>query len=283
MATNRFVKSAAELESSQPPIDSLVYNRLMRTERDRDCDPIHASDLTKKDFCAREIWLRRHHEILGRERFIPAQLGWAFKFGDFLNDVLTNDILRDTIYGEWECDRCHHRYVGMAKDKCTKCANGRYKYREIVMTDAGLRVISSKDLFLAHNNALLMHEIKSMDKDEFRNIKAPLPEHQERTHLYMYLVRRNIAQYKALEKFLDRNYFYISYFCKCVGLKHKDTGKVTPVRTFKLKYDPKIAAPFVERARLVAGKTIPPPISEKRAHKHCRECTAKQLCLQLGG
>ena len=257
----------------------MVQSALTQESKDRDCDPVHASDLTKEPFCARELWLRKKYKLAGREQFIPASVGWSFKFGDFLNQVMTEHLFPEQVYGKWECSnvQCKHTYMGLGKKKCPNCGN-KYEYKELVIIDDELNTTSSYDVFIVDGKRILLHEIKSIDKDKFRDLTKPLQEHNVRTQLYMSIIQENIKKFPNLDKYMDKTGFYVAYFCKCAGLKDHTTGRVTPIKAFWVDYDKTLAEPYMDRAKLVAGKKAPDPISEKRSNKHCLKCTVKEKC-----
>lgn len=156
---------------------------------------LHVSDLIYK--CPRKMVLadRFNRPMHGRDIYDSS--GLTFAMGNAIHDFVRNKI-RDkhpaTIYGSWSCLCKESKFMGtreqaLEKGKCQSCKNDLNVYDEFQIRNETLKVIGHIDLCLWLLNALLLVEIKSINRAAFSELVRPIPEHTIQILLYWYFAR----------------------------------------------------------------------------------------------
>jgi len=235
----QILKDLHEVFSGSQPSDRLNH------------EYIHASDITsdRQKFCARDVALRNNYNIKPPELKISTSLGYTFSMGNYLQESITRNLYKKAV-GGWRCGNCSSRVeLGTHKElikDCRQCTNlGQdHHYRELVIRDKNLKVSAAIDLI--YNNPTInkweIVECKSIDKDQFKELKAPLAEHRTRTKLYLKLLKHNSELTPSLMSRFNLEKAYVLYYCKGFGTKEaKKLGTVggifSPFKVFELNYD----------------------------------------------
>ena len=210
------------LQSIKKPVSvkMMIHRRLAGWEKARSHIVIHASDLMKDvEFCPREMALLDMNLGKKKDSYIGTALRITFDHGRSVENLVRNDWLRDVAVGDWECGVCgsvHATFGKVPKVKCN-CGYNRWVYKESRFMSEKNGASGGLDLILDVGEAKLrIIEIKTIDKDEFRKLVAPLAEHKFRTSLYLRLVEESNSELAARINLQVSNILYVS---KSYGFK----------------------------------------------------------------
>lgn len=243
----------------QPSIKMMIHNQLAGMEKARSHANIHASDLMREDeFCPREWVLLDITQRPRKDSFVGTAMRLTFDHGRDLEWRIRNVYLRNFVVGEWKCGVCgnvHTSFGKAPKVKC-KCGYERWEYEEVRFkchdsgVSGGLDTIVDVGL-----PKLRILEIKTMDKDMFKDLIAPLAEHRFRTSLYMQL-----ADYSpnAVSTRVDTSFAHILYVSKSFGFKDttlKEEGIIdspfSPFKEFVVPRDDSLSETVLNKAKVV--------------------------------
>lgn len=270
--------------------ESLAGYRVARSHRN-----VHASDLTNsyKQFCPREYALLHAFKESKPDEYIDAAQQVAFDIGECYHDLLRNVWLRDKAVGDWKCRYCGYTVIFSKRPKipCSKCvASNPWEYKECFLEIEGFT--GSVDLVVDLGLPKLeIVEIKSMDKDQFKELKTPLGEHRARTELYLYLWSKfeeaNPQHSYAGKVNLDSA--RVLYISKGYGVKNEDEGgSILPFREFVIKRNDEEAQKYHQMALSVAKfkadldagvpATLPDRICDTSLTKRAKCCSMAKQC-----
>jgi hypothetical protein len=280
-----WLKSAV-IESNQPKesIITVLRKKLGGYEEGRKRDVVHASDITKPDFCPRhEAFLDFAGTEKGQGQFIPTALRVTFDMGKALEKVLIENWAGDTVVGNWACRRCQAQRSMCTKPKngCGKSDDCIWEYRQTLVESPVCGVSGSPDvLFDVGVSKLLLTELKTMNATEFDAIVAPLPEHRIRTNLYLKLVAESNSPYKNLINLHEGRVFYVS---RSYGKKHDGyNGEILPFKEYTVKRDDDALKPTLQRATQFKifreQGLMPSGICATALEKTAKNCTSCQAC-----
>jgi hypothetical protein len=248
---------------------------------------IHASDITKEDpaFCPREIVLLRITNKKRKDQFLSQALSVAFEIGEAYHDLVRDKWLRGIAVGNWTCPNCGNlkEFCKEPKQSCEKCSNNKWEYTEVRFNAPAFNVSGSIDLIT--DLSLQKHvitEIKSMDKDQFADLAAPLAEHRIRTSLYLKIIESSDTPYKDK---IDMQHARILYVSKGYG-KKDDNGKFTPFKEFVITRNDEAIAPYVSKASAIklfedTGE-MPAGVCKNAFDKRCKSCLVAPECFGSG-
>jgi len=245
---------------------------------------IHASDITKETFCPREVALLDLTKGERKKEYIAPYLRVIFDMGDTLATLLREKWLGNLSWGNWRCRSC-----GMAQDLCKKpneliapfkCKHN-WEYIEVRFHHPKYQFSGGIDVFLDLGAPkLTMVEIKTMDKDQFAALAAPLAEHRIRTNLYMRLIED--SEHPEKHRF-DTQLAKVIYIAKSGGKKHPDYGdEILPFKEFDVVRDEEALKPALSLAAKVAvfrkKGIIPPGICPTSYSPTAKSCSVLQPC-----
>lgn len=243
----------------QPSVKNLIHREVAGYEKARSHAKIHASDLMRADeFCPREWILLDVTQRARKDAFIGTSQRLTFDHGRDLEWRIRNVYLRKYMVGHWKCGVCgndHPTFGKAPKIKC-KCGFDRWEYEEVRFhceeTGVSGGLDSLMDLGLPKLRIL---EIKTMDKDEFKGLVAPLAEHRFRTSLYMQLAK---ASPSDVSNRVDTSFAHILYTSKSFGFKDetlKAEGIVdspfSPFKEFVIPRDDSLSETVLAKAKVV--------------------------------
>lgn len=176
------------------PNDLLAYHlhrHLVRTDEYWRIDHLHASDLTKDDFCPRYFALatKLGHKPKPRPSATCEQV--VFAQGRLHATMLINWFAgMGLAWGNWGCLACGWitKYARRPETcPALNCKSHLFRYIEMRITSKKTGIGCGIDLFVAlpGYDLLKVVEIKSYDKEKFLSLKMPLAEHRVRTSLYL--------------------------------------------------------------------------------------------------
>jgi hypothetical protein len=227
-------------------IKEYLHHLMPKYEPARPIKRLHASDITNPDrkFCAREYQLL---DVTGEEKkgmFIGTSLRYTFDLGELLHEEFRNRWARAIAVGDWKCRRCKH-VVTFCKHPgaCSTCGHQDWHYQELRFKSKSSGISGGIDvlLHLPGEKKYRIVELKSIDKDQFKVLKAPKAEHRKRTNLYMRLVE----EYGGLAaKMINLKEASVLYMVKGFGISdHGLKGQgfkdapFTPFKEYHVKRD----------------------------------------------
>jgi hypothetical protein len=286
-----------KLKDVMPPANMklLLHTHLHGRDPQRSLALVHASALTKEDtpFCPRFYALADVTDTIPADGWISTSEQVTFAIGHGLQDQVVHwfaDMGRAV--GHWKCLGCNHlhRFINRPM-KCHHCGSRNFKPEEV-------RFVSEKSgascgidmLYNAGKPKLRITEIKTMDKDVFKDLKAPLSEHRIRTMLYMRIIDESAGTGPtAWKNRIDTTEADILYVSKGgYGVADPDLKKwglsehFSPFKHYTVARNPKAVEPYSHAAKVVKdfrAKTAAMPTGichtamEKRA-KACAMCKA---------
>jgi len=276
----KFIKQADTIS-----IKRMIHALVGGMEDARSNKKIHASDLTNEDreFCPRERVLVSKLDLKPKPRMISAPMRMTFDLGWATQQVLNDKWLRDRMVGSWKCQSCSatRAFTPFPKDGCNNIkAWCNWKYQEMVFIHQDIPMFSgSIDAFVDVGQPKLhMVEVKIMDKDYFKALKAPLSEHKLRTNLYLRLIAESTTSFK---EFIDTSVATVLYVMRGFGSKGDD-GEISPLKEFHVKRNDadtdhliKLAA---DAAKGLEGGDIPDGICHSMTCPRASKCPVASEC-----
>jgi hypothetical protein len=278
-----FLKKTLEAKKQRAKgIVALLDSKLSGHKPQRSYKTLHVSALTREDgFCPREVSLMQILNRKRKDRYTSAALQVAFDNGNALHDLVRNVWLKDDVVGSWECRGCGVTLTFTKRPKvlCT-CKRDLWEYKEEEFTDPITKAVGSIDFFLdIEEGKLVACEAKSMDKDMFNDLKAPLAEHRVRTQAYLTLIFRSGRPEAAR---IEPGYARVLYISKGFGSKNEIHGKVMPFKEFMVDRNDPVGEATLAKAGLVQafreGGPIPHGICPTIYAKRAKGCAVAMEC-----
>lgn len=241
-----FVKTAQEKQADQTSLVKMLEKQIGGMDKARSIYTINASALTKDDlrYCPRERALMHIQKVKPKDRYIDPAMRLTFDIGEAYHDLIRNRYFRDLAVGDWKCVHCGTTvvYSRYPKVGCKACGCKNYVYHEprfVHPTGAS----GGMDLVLAVGTAKhRLVEIKSISKDDFAKLSAPLGEHRTRTALYLRIIKESGDPRASTIDLTQATLLYVS---KGYGSK-QESGKVTPFKEFLVKADAADVTPYLK-------------------------------------
>lgn len=265
-------------------IEDILRANLSKPTVKRGYTNIHASDLTKPDYCPRMVALWRQGERKKQMEKLNSTLAMTFRMGNAVAQMITEDIGGDSIWGDWECRSCGTMVKNSFKPPQHDCMMGAtWRYEEIVFEHIESGASGSVDAFFDLLDGLLtVTELKIISPDEFESLKMPLWEHSVRTKLYLEIIAN--SNHPMLHK-IKLDSAKVFYTCRTHG--KKVNGRITPFKEFTVERDPDKVQIYLDKARQIkmheeTGE-YPAPLCPHLDCKEARECNFVQQCAEIGG
>lgn len=285
----KFIADAlnAAVPEKKDVIQVLIKN-MGRYYPERSHKVVHASDVTKGNFCARQFRLMDVLEIKRPDQYIPAGLRATFDVGRATADLMTNEWAGESAIGHWECSSCEQVKLWTTKPKpgCMGMGKCRWRYREVEFVHQPSELSGSIDLLLSLGQKQVTPiEIKIIKAEEFEKIVAPLGEHRARTRLYLRIIAESDSPYKGL---VDTQHAKVVYVSRGFGKKNSDQGQgqIVPFKEFDVYRDDLSVQPYIDRAQSVATAraegTIPAKVCDSISCPQAKGCPVKAQCFSGG-
>ena len=233
-------------------ITKLLHKKLTVPTQTRDARVMHASDVTKEDFCPRRLALMADGNIREDLTLLTCE-NVTFSIGRFIEEKIQN-ILHDEILGDWECQNCftEHKFLNKPH-KCKNCGSNNFKHHEVRFVSKVSGISCGIDCLLKGNSLKArIVEIKTISQDKFKTLKMPLAEHKLRTNLYMQCVEESDSPYKDM---VNTSVATIIYVTKggwgCPNPKLRAWGideTFSPFKEFTVKRDDKLTTGIINKA-----------------------------------
>lgn len=268
-----------------------LHQHLSGFEDGRPMSTVHASSLTKPDgFCPREYALHDVTKQKPKDQWLTTSERVTFQIG---RDVERNIVLWFAEMGravcDWKCVSCGtmHKFT-LRPECCQECGVKKLEPVEMRFKSAKNGASCGLDMSLHLNSAkLIPHEIKTMDKDEFKKLEAPLAEHRLRGKLYLKIIAESD---NPNAKKIDTSKLVILYTTKggygCADPSIKKMGFTdgfSPFKEFEIKRDDKELDDILLRAQVLEDfrkKTVGMPhgICPSAMSARAAKCTFKTKC-----
>lgn len=273
----------AKVSTEETLISTLIKN-LGKYYPERSHKTVHASDVTKAEFCPRQYRLM---DILGLKQpdtYINTALRATFDLGSMVAERLVEDWMGGRAYGKWVCRKCEHTIAFGTRPighKCGAVGDCDYSYREINFFGESSGISGSLDLIAyLGGSKMIPVELKTIKTEDFDKLAAPLAEHRLRTRLYLKLIEdsQNPIRFQ-----LDTDKAKILYVSKGFGKMHPDYGQILPFKEYDVQRDDQSIELYLARGTLVkqcrVTETI--PISKVCDSVTCttaKRCLVKSQC-----
>lgn len=272
-------------------IKKMLHKRIAGFQKGRPLKTIHASAITYKEkpFCAREHSIYSITDVQPVDEFLSTALSITFQQGRYIQAKINDEWLGDIMVGDWKCLNCHTTHKDCKKPKVPcKCGSQLWRYEEPNIVSeysgisGGLDVVADINL-----DKFVMVEVKTIDKDKFKTLQAPLAEHRERTQLYLRLINESKQE---LAQQIDTSQATILYVSKSYGFKDLDIREYefsddtfSPFKEFKVKANHKGCYKASELGKSVKdfreGLTpIPAKICKTILDKRAKQCCCFKEC-----
>lgn len=211
-----------------PSLKVRIHKELACYDEARDHKIVHASDLTKEDeFCPREFALADLLKVKRKGQFLSTSLMTTFDSGDAISDLVrTKWAVRHAI-GTWECIYCGIKHKFTKRPKvCGEngCGSTSFRYHEESFWSNSCGAVGNLDMLADLNEPKhRVVEIKTIDKDFFKELVAPLAEHRLRTNLYLRMVEDSSHPCK---NHINTKEGIILYVCRGFGIKDDTMEKL---------------------------------------------------------
>lgn len=236
-----FAKKTSEAEPNS--LRYHLHKALRSSKPGRDLKNLHASDMTK-GFCPRERLIRVIKGMEPDKEHINAPQQMVFDLGNAVESIVVRRAAEAGIaYGDWQCPRCDLIYRWRTRpERCTDCGSQSFVYRTRRLYSEKSGISCGIDLLVRLSpDRLTCVEIKTMQKDDFKKLVAPLAEHKLRTNLYMRIARESadegakmIDHEQALVLYVDKGGYGI---LDGTLLVWKMGDKFSPFKEFVVKRD----------------------------------------------
>lgn len=215
MKSVKFLKKLKEVVGEVPPLSSMLHAHLRTQDMDRPYERIHASDLTKEDYCPRRTALKIKTNAPRGSRWLSTSENVTFDMGRKLQDSVVHWFSdMKAAYADWKCDSCGHMHQFVIRPgACFKCNCKSLSPHEIRFKSALSGASCGVDMLvrIGSSTKLKPVEIKTMDKDQFKKLQMPLAEHRQRTTLYTRIIAEDNG---PVAPFVDPSSAIILYVSK---------------------------------------------------------------------
>ena len=269
----------------------LLHEHLHVRDPHRGVKTVHASELThdEREFCPRFYALADVTKAKLPDRWLSTSESVTFAMGKWLQDQVVHWFAEmGRAVGHWVCVSCNQLHEFQLRPvKCKSCGSRVFKPEEVRFVSAKSGASCGVDMLINTGKPLLVPvEIKTMDKDVFKALVAPLAEHRLRTTLYLRIIAESGHHWANRVDTSMAHVLYVSkggFGCADPQLKTWDIYEhFSPFKSYEVPRNDKLAEPQSRLARVVKqfreGKVgmpagVCPTAMTKRA-KICPLCKA---------
>lgn len=279
----KFIQAAqkAKAESSKDvSLTEVLIKNLGRKYPERSHQVVHASDVTREDFCPRQYLLMDACNVSRPDRYISPGLKATFEVGE-ATALLVVKWLGKKALGKWVNRKTGETILFGPSPAETTEEVSNWDYHEVKFFGQSTHISGSLDVIadLGHTKFRAV-ELKIIKVDDFDKLSAPLAEHRLRTALYLQLIADSANPLRLL---MDTETAHILYVSRGFGKKNPDTGHILPFKEFVVHRDDPAIAEFLAKGRTVKEcretKTIPShKVCPNIAHPTAKSCPVRQQC-----
>jgi hypothetical protein len=249
----------------------------------RSMSVVHASDVTRIDFCPRRWAL---FDVLGKDPpmdTVSTALDVTYRMGLAAERLLIEDWAGEHAIGNWKCRHCGESRTMVPKPTgCCKLTGKKHswEYCQLVIEAPTHDIQGGLDvLFNIGAPQLVITELKTLNPTEFENMMVPQPEHRLRTNLYMWIVEHSQHPYRDKINVQEARVLYIS---RGYGKMNAEWNEILPFREFVIKRNDPDLFEFLNRAaQLRAFRKIglmPKGICSTAVDKYAKKCSVCAAC-----
>lgn len=276
---------AAHLKATKPTqsVIGVLKLHLGGPRPGRSMKVLHASDVTKTDFCPRR-WA--FFDVLDKDPpmdQVSTALAVTFDMGLAAERMLVEEWAGESVVGNWLCRYCGDQR-SMVSHPSGHCKDGRkhwWQYRQLVVNETDLHGIQGgiDALFNIGAPQLVVTEIKILNTKEFEDILVPMPEHRLRTSLYLRILDESQHPFRDKINLTEARVVYIS---RGYGKLHPQWNEILPFKEFIVKRNDADLAEALKRAEEL--KTfrqtglMPHGICMTAFDKIAKGCSVCQVC-----
>jgi hypothetical protein len=250
-----FAKKLAKQLPATFSLKKYLHEHMGGYDPPRSVHVLHASEMTRDlEFCPRSFALMRSLNETPKASYVETSLRYTYDLGRLIEQGLREIWAKDIAVGDWACTSCGLLHSFQFRPwKCSSCSSGRFVYREVRFTSQICGASGSVDVLvkLPGYEKAVMVEAKSMDKDMWKSLVAPMAEHRLRTNLYLRLIAESDHPYR---EFIDTDKAFILYMVKGYGTADASLEKLginenfTPFKEYVIKRNDEETQPLVDRA-----------------------------------
>jgi hypothetical protein len=260
----------------------VLKQQLGGMEPGRSMDVVHASDVTKPEFCPRQWALFDLFDKDPSQDFVPTAMDVTYRLGTETERLLVEDWGGESVIGNWICRHCQVTR-SMSPHPEGRCASGKHhwwEYCQVIVESKEYGIQGSLDsLFNLGAPQLFIVEVKTLNPKEFEDILVPQPEHRLRTNLYMWIVEHSQHPYRDKINTKEARVLYVS---RSYGKMNPDWEEILPFKEFIVKRNDGDLQEFLKRA--MGLKTfreqglMPFGICLTALDKTAKKCSVCQQC-----
>lgn len=264
-------------------IIGVLKNHLGGQEQGRSMKVVHASDVTKADFCPRRWALFDIFQKDPQIQFVGTALSVTFQMGLLAETALIEDWAGEAVVGNWMCRFCCEQR-SMVPKPSGFCSDGRkhwWKHIQMILDASAYGIQGAPDaLFNIGAPKLVIAEIKTLNPKDFDDILAPLPEHRLRTNLYMKVMEDSMHPHKEKINTQEARVLYIS---RGFGKLNAEWNEILPFKEFVVKRNELDLNEFLKRAKALKvfrgdQKVMPGGICSTALDKYAKQCSVCTPC-----
>jgi hypothetical protein len=187
----QFLTAEVAKAAKSKSLKAALHKQLSGPQPARSLKRIHASAVTKNDFCGRFYALSDLVNHQQKDEWLSTSESVTYHLGRVLQDSIVNWLADAGLaVGHWRCLSCNWTHVFCRRPvSCEKCGVRVFRPIEVTCKSQVSGIGGSFDCLANMGEPKLrLVEIKTMDKDQFKGLGAPLLEHSLRTKLYLRLM-----------------------------------------------------------------------------------------------
>jgi hypothetical protein len=243
---------------------------------------VHASDVTKIDFCPRRWALFDLFEKEAQPQYVATAMDVTYQMGFHAETLVVEEWAGDAVVGNWRCRHCgiQRSMVPKPDGWCNEDQKHWWKHIQMVVSAPEYGIQGGIDaLFNIGIPQLVVTEVKTMNPTEFDAIVAPLPEHRLRTSLYMWILANSKHPYKEKINVQEARVLYIS---RGYGKLNAEWNEILPFKEFTVKRNDLDLNEFLKRAKALKvfrdQGLMPGGICNTALDKIAKNCSVNAQC-----
>lgn len=237
---------------------------------------VHVSSLSG-NFCAREYAIAQHEELSLYESLTGGHKV-TFKIGRAVEEHIRSAIIAEhgkkNIFAKWSCECGADSRLGLYREAKCKCGKPLDIFDEPAITDEENGVTGRPDLVLYKDKTLHIVEIKSMKKDQWDTLEAPLDSHIKQNIFYPYLLDMYNYPVSPVVTFIycTKDFKY--------GSPYKEfTIDTSETKYIKLREE--LLAEAKQVRNFIANKVSPPRICASEHSPLAKKCKVAFRCFNI--
>lgn len=284
-----FMKKAKDFQPAGS-LKFLLHNHLSGLDKERPLSTIHASDMTKPDgLCPRYYALHDELNRKPKDRWVAASDIVTWDMGRSLQDDVVNHFAdMGRVIGHWACMGCRNVHEFCKRPiKCSSCGCRGFKPEEVRFKSAITGGSCGVDMIVKlDKKKLVIVEIKTMIKDQFADLLAPLAEHRLRTSLYLRMIAESGHHWSNTVNSTEAKILYV-----CKGGYKADPelstwglpDRFSPFKEYTVKRDDAKTDEMSYRAQVIkefrdGTKPMPCGVCSSAMTTRAKKCPVKTAC-----